>query len=191
MSIRYYSTNRHVQQTSGITPFTGSVSFREALLAGQAPDEGLFVPDTIPQLSMKDIVALRDRPYREAALLVARVFLSGEFSFEVLEAIVKDAYNFPVPLEAVCPRVFILRLDQGPTASFKDFAARMMARMMSHCRPEGERLNILVATSGDTGSAVGEAYKGVDGIDVTILYPADEVSLMQKKQLDTIGGNVR
>jgi threonine synthase len=67
----------------------------------------------------------------------------------------------------------------------------MMARLMSHCRPEGERLNILVATSGDTGSAVGEAYKGVRGIDVTILYPAGEVSLMQKKQLDTIGGNVQ
>jgi threonine synthase len=67
----------------------------------------------------------------------------------------------------------------------------MMARLMSHCRPEGERLNILVATSGDTGSAVGEAFKGVHGIDVTILYPAGEVSLMQKKQLDTIGGNVQ
>ncbi|HOD64093.1 MAG TPA: threonine synthase [Smithellaceae bacterium] len=191
MPIRYYSTNRHVKPAAGITPFTGSVSFREALLAGQSPDEGLFVPDAIPQLPMKDIVALRNQPYWQAALLVARAFLSEEFSLEVLETIVKDAYNFPVPLEAVYPRAFILRLDQGPTASFKDFAARMMARLMSHCRPEGERLNILVATSGDTGSAVGEAYKGVDGIDVTILYPADEVSLMQKKQLDTIGGNVR
>ena len=191
MSIRYYSTNRHVHTIAGITPFTGNVSFKEALLAGQAPDEGLFVPDFIPQLSMDDIIALRDKPYWQAALLVSQAFLSDEFPQDVLERIVKDAYTYPVPLEAVYPRAFVLRLDQGPTASFKDFAARMMARLMSHCRPEGERLNILVATSGDTGSAVGEAYKGVHGIDVTILYPAGEVSLMQKKQLDTIGGNVQ
>jgi threonine synthase len=191
MAIRYYSTNRHVNNIAGITPFTGNVSFKEALLKGQAPDEGLFVPDIIPQLSMNDMMALRDKPYWQAALLVAKSFLSGEFPVDILEAIVRDAYNYPVPLEAVYPHAFILRLDQGPTASFKDFAARMMARLMSYCRPEGERLNILVATSGDTGSAVGEAYKGVAGIDVTILYPAGEVSLMQKKQLDTIGGNVQ
>lgn len=191
MSIKYYSTNRQVNHIAGIIPFTGKVSFKEALLAGQAPDEGLFVPDSIPQLSMSDIIALRDKPYWQAALLVSQAFLSEEFPPDVLETIMKDAYDYPVPLEAVYPRAFILRLDQGPTASFKDFAARMMARLMSHCRPEGERINILVATSGDTGSAVGEAYKGVSGIDVTILYPAGEVSLMQKKQLDTIGGNVQ
>ncbi|HLZ18231.1 MAG TPA: threonine synthase [Smithellaceae bacterium] len=191
MPIRYYSTNRYLNNVPGITPFTDKVSFKEALLAGQAPDEGLFMPDSIPQLSMSNIIALRDKPYWQAALLVAQAFLADEFPEDVLEAVVKDAYNYPVPLEAVYPRAFLMRLDQGPTASFKDFAARMMARLMSHCRPKGERLNILVATSGDTGSAVGEAYKGVKGIDVTILYPAAEVSLMQKKQLDTIGGNVQ
>src|SRR5512145_326392 len=191
MPIRYYSTNRYLNNVPGITPFTDKVSFKEALLAGQAPDEGLFMPDSIPQLSMSNIIALRDKPYWQAALLVAQAFLADEFPEDVLEAVVKDAYNYPVPLEAVYPRAFLMRLDQGPTASFKDFGARMMARLMSHCRPKGERLNILVATSGDTGSAVGEAYKGVKGIDVTILYPAAEVSLMQKKQLDTIGGNVQ
>jgi threonine synthase len=191
MSIRYYSTNRYLNNVAVITPYTGSVSFKEALLMGQAPDEGLFVPDSIPQLSQSDILKLRDKPYWQTAMLVAQAFLSDEFSAEILEAVVKDAYNFPVPLEAVYPRAFVMRLDQGPTASFKDFAARMMARLMSHCRVKGERINILVATSGDTGSAVGEAYKGVAGIDVTILYPAAEVSLMQKKQLDTIGANVQ
>jgi threonine synthase len=170
MPIGYYSTNRYLKDVPGITPFTGTVSFKEALLAGQAPDEGLFMPDFIPRLSMRAIMALRDEPYWKAAFLVAQAFLADEFSQEVLEEVVKDAYNFPVPLEAVYPRAFLLRLDQGPTASFKDFAARMMARLMSHCRPRGERLNILVATSGDTGSAVGEAYRGVKGIDVTILY---------------------
>lgn len=191
MSIRYYSTNRQIIPSKGLRPFTGKVSFREALLAGQAPDEGLFVPDFIPRLTLADIAGLKDKPYWQAALMVAQAFLSEEFSLHALEDIVKDAYNYPVPMEEVRPHAFILRLDQGPTASFKDFAARMMARLMSHCRPAGERLNILVATSGDTGSAVGEAYKGVAGIDVTILYPAGEVSLMQKKQLDTIGGNVQ
>jgi len=190
MSIMYYSTNRYLNNVAGITPFTGKVSFKEALLAGQAPDEGLFMPDAIPLLSLKDIQKLRSKPYRETALLVARMFLSDEFSDEILKNVVDDSYNFSVPLEEVCPQAYVMRLDQGPTASFKDFAARMMARLMSHCRPQGERINILVATSGDTGSAVGEAFKGVAGIDVTILYPAEEVSLRQKKQLDTIGGNV-
>ncbi len=191
MSIRYYSTNRNLINNSGIIPFTGYVTFKEALIAGQAPDEGLFVPDFIPQLSLKDIHALKGKPYREAALLVAKAFLADEFPPEVLTKVVFDAYNYPVPLEEVYPRAFVLRLDQGPTASFKDFAARMMARLMSHCRPSGERLNVLVATSGDTGSAVGDAFHNVAGIDVTILYPTAEVSLRQKKQLDTIGGNVQ
>jgi threonine synthase len=191
MSIRYYSTNRNLKNVEGITPFTGKVSFKEALLKGQASDEGLFMPDTIPQFDLKDIQELKGKPYSETALLVAKAFLADEFPLEVLQKVVIDAYNYPVPLEEVKPGTFVMRLDQGPTASFKDFAARMMARLMSNCRPRGERLNILVATSGDTGSAVGEAFKGVAGIDVTILYPENEVSGMQKKQLDTIGGNVQ
>ncbi len=190
MSIKYYSTNRYLNNVPGIIPFTGRVSFREALLTGQAPDEGLFMPDKIPLLPLKDIQKLKSKPYRETALLVARTFLSDEFSDKILKNVVADSYNFSVPLEEVCPQAYVMHLDQGPTASFKDFAARMMARLMSHCRPKGERINILVATSGDTGSAVGEAFKGVAGIDVAILYPAEEVSLRQKKQLDTIGGNV-
>ena len=158
MTIRYYSTNRNLNNVEGITPFIGKVSFKEALLKGQASDEGLFMPDTIPELSLKDIQKLKGKPYREAALLVAEAFLADEFPREVLKKVVKDAYNYPVPLEEVKPKVYVMRLDQGPTASFKDFAARMMARLMSNCRPRGERLNILVATSGDTGSAVGDAF---------------------------------
>ncbi|MCX5849344.1 MAG: threonine synthase [Deltaproteobacteria bacterium] len=191
MPIRYYSTNRNLNNVVGIIPFTGKVSFKEALLKGQASDEGLFMPDTIPVLSLKDIQKLKGKPYRDTALLVAEAFLADEFPLDVLKKVVKDAYNYSVPLEEVKPKIYVMRLDQGPTASFKDFAARMMARLMSNCRPSGERLNILVATSGDTGSAVGEAFKGVPGIDVTILYPETEVSNRQKKQLYTIGGNVR
>ena len=188
--IRYYSTNRRLAGVDGITPFKGQVSFRDALIQGQAPDEGLFMPEPIPALSIGEVLALKGAPYAETALLVAEAFLKDELPREALREIVEDSYNFDVPLERVSGRLYIMRLDRGPTASFKDFAARMMARLMSRMRDRGKRLNVLVATSGDTGSAVGEAFKGVEGIGVTILYPRGEVSGMQKKQLDTIGGNV-
>jgi threonine synthase len=189
--LRYHSTNRRLDQVFGIAPFRETVSFREALLMGQAPDEGLFMPETIPILSVEALKSLRGKPYTEAAMLVAHAFLTGEIGEQTLRNIIEDAYNFEVPLENVFARKYLMRLDQGPTASFKDFAARMMARLMSVLRNPGNWLNVLVATSGDTGSAVGEAFKGVEGIDVTILYPRGEVSVRQKKQLDTIGENVR
>ncbi len=188
--IRYYSTNRRLDGQAGLAPFKERVSFRDALIQGQAPDEGLFMPEPIPRLSIADILALKGAPYAKAALLVAHAFLGEELSRDVLRQIVEDSYNFDVPLERVCDRMYVMRLDQGPTASFKDFAARMMARLMSRLRDRGKRLNVLVATSGDTGSAVGEAFKGVEGISVWILYPRNEVSGMQKKQLDSIGDNV-
>jgi threonine synthase len=190
-SIRYYSTNRNLEGIDGITPFKGYVSFRDALLQGQAPDEGLYVPERIPSLPYEDIFSLKGKPYIDAAMLVAGAFLGGEIDEKLLQRIIEDSYPFPVPLEHVYDRKYVMRLDQGPTASFKDFAARMMARLMSYFRSGGKRLNVLVATSGDTGSAVGEAFKGVEGIDVNILYPAGEVSGRQKKQLDTIGENVQ
>lgn len=190
-SIRYYSTNRNLSGIPGLVPWKKTVSFREALLHGQAPDEGLFMPDPVPFIPMQSITALKGTPYTRAAMLVATAFLADEIPYEILEKIVAESYNYPVPLEKVVGRKYIMRLDQGPTASFKDFAARMMARLMSYFRDQGKRLNVLVATSGDTGSAVGEAFKGVEGIDVYILYPKCEVSGRQKKQLDTIGGNVQ
>ncbi|MEN6318048.1 MAG: threonine synthase [Syntrophaceae bacterium] len=189
--ILYYSTNRNLENVKGIVPFKGYVPFQEALLQGQAPDEGLFMPDIIPSLPYTEIKSLKGAPYTKAAMLVAKAFLMNEIPDRVLEKVIEDSYNYPVPLENVSERKYIMRLDQGPTASFKDFAARMMARLMSYFRDQGKILNILVATSGDTGSAVGEAFKGVEGIDVNILYPAGEVSGIQKKQLDTIGDNVQ
>jgi threonine synthase len=188
--IRYVSTNRNLEAVAGMKPFKQSVSFRDALLQGQAPDEGLFVPDSIPRLALDDILSLKGAPYAQGALLVARAFLEEELSIGTLKEVVEDAYNYTVPLERIFDRTYVMRLDRGPTASFKDFAARMMARLMSRLRDRGKRLNVLVATSGDTGSAVGEAFKGVEGISVWILYPRNEVSGMQKKQLDSIGDNV-
>ncbi len=189
--ITYYSTNRNLDGFSGITPFQKLVSFKDALLVGQAPDEGLFMPNRIPQLSLRAIKSLRGAPYADAAQLIAASFLSQELPEGELRTVVDDAYNFPVPLESVEGRKYIMRLDQGPTASFKDFAARMMARLMSCFRDKNSHLNVLVATSGDTGGAVGDAFRGVPGVSVWILYPTNEVSGIQKKQLDTIGGNVQ
>jgi threonine synthase len=190
-ALRYYSTNRNIEPTKTVTPFRETASFREALLLGQAPDEGLFMPDRIPTLSREAILALRGRPYGDAARLVLDAFLGEDLSGADLDACIASAYNFSVPLEQVDARKYVLRLDQGPTASFKDFAARMMARLMGLLKGHETRLHILVATSGDTGSAVGDAYRGVAGIDVHILYPRGEVSGRQKKQLDTLGENVR
>ncbi|NLN59235.1 MAG: threonine synthase [Deltaproteobacteria bacterium] len=191
MAIHYYSTNRNLEQVPGITPFKQKVSFREALLRGQAPDEGLFMPDPIPPLDLARVIALRGAPYPEIAKLVVRTYLKDEVGADLLDGLVEDAYNFSIPLENVSGRRYIMRLDQGPTASFKDFAARLMARLMSALRNRERTLHVLVATSGDTGSAVGDAFHGVEGIRVTILYPRDEVSARQKKQLDAIGDNVQ
>ena len=191
MTIRYYSTNRNLDFVEGMKPFKETVTFREALLQGQAPDEGLFMPDTIPLLNLSDVVTLKGKSFAETANFVAQAFLHGEVSSSILSHIVEDAYNFPVPLEYVAQRKYILHLDQGPTSSFKDFAARMMARLMSALRDGGQSLHVLVATSGDTGSAVGDAFHNVSGIRVTILYPRNEVSGRQKKQLDSIGDNIQ
>lgn len=188
--IRYYSTNRD-RPGDGYRPFTEQVNFREALMMGQAPDGGLFMPDRIPALSLREISSLKGEPYWRAAGLVGKHFWQDCVPPADLEAIVRDAYDFEVPIERVAGRRYLLRLDRGPTASFKDFAARLMSRLMSYFLPEDGRLKVLVATSGDTGSAIGEAFKGVAGIEVYILYPAGEVSPRQKRQLDTIGENVR
>ena len=95
--IRYYSTNRRLDGLPGLAPFKGRVSFREALIQGQAPDEGLFMPEPIPRLSIDDILALKGAPYAKAALLVAHAFLGEELSRDVLRQIVEDSYNFDVP----------------------------------------------------------------------------------------------
>ena len=135
--IRYYSTNRNLDSVEGIVPFRETVSFKEALLRGQAPDEGLFMPDAVPRLAPEAILALKGKPYTEAAFTVAWAFLENDLSPDVLRRIVTDSYNYAVPLERVYGRKYVMRLDQGPTASFEDFAARMMARLMSHFRKRG------------------------------------------------------
>ena len=179
--IRFHSTNRNVPP----------VSLDEALLQGQAADRGLFLPERFPPLTRDDLTALADKSYPEVAHAVLRKYTAGVFDDRTLKRLCVDAYDYDVPLEHVTGRRHLMRLDRGPTASFKDFAARMMARWMSVLmeNQDGE-LVILTATSGDTGSAVAHAYHGVERVRVVVLFPPDEVSDRQRKQMATIGGNV-
>ena len=180
-TIQYFSTNLQAQ------PFT----FSQALLKGLAPDRGLFMPERIPVLSQTEIESMVSMEYYEIATLIGSKFLQCELSEEQLLSIAKDAYNFPVPLEKVFDRNYILRLDQGPSASFKDFAARMMGRLMQHfLEKENREITILTATSGDTGSAVANAFYGLDNIKVIILFPVNEVSDRQRKQMTTLKKNI-
>lgn len=180
--MNYYSTNQNAEP----------VRFKEALLKGQAPDRGLYMPEQIPAMSADEIGALAGKSYADIAFAVTHKFLAGEVPDDDLRTIVRDAYDFPLPLEAVRDHKYVMRLDRGPTASFKDFAARMMGRLMQYfLHQEKRNLLILTATSGDTGSAVANAFYGLDNIDVVVLYPETEVSDRQRKQMTTLGRNIQ
>ena len=179
--ILFYSTNHKAEP----------VVFSEALLKGQAPDKGLYMPSEMPAIGLAELAAFKDLPYHEIAYRVSRKFLQGQIDDESLQRIVKEAYTYPVPLEPVFDRKYVLRLDQGPTASFKDFAARMMSRLMQfYLAKEKRSLLILTATSGDTGSAVANAFYGLDNVKVVILFPKAEVTDRQRKQMTTLGKNI-
>jgi threonine synthase len=175
--------------TNGRSP---AVNLREAFLRGLAPDRGLYFPEKFPTLAPDETAAFSRLPYHEIAFRVLSKYTDGVIPADVLAAICRDAYNFEIPLEKVYDRVCVMRLDQGPTASFKDFAARMMARLLGRfLQEDGAQLTILTATSGDTGAAVAHAFHNVPGIRVIVLFPADEISLSQRKLMTTLTGNVR
>jgi threonine synthase len=182
--VEYYSTNVRSQR----------VAFREAALMGLADDGGLFMPATIPELPAafwRDCGALT---FAEVTEEVGAVFLDGDVPRPVLRAIVRDALTFDVPLVELAPGRHILELFHGPTLAFKDFGARFMARVFAHLReaatPDTPDLTVLVATSGDTGSAVAQGFHGVPGTRVVLLYPSGKVSRIQEQQLTTLGGNI-
>jgi len=161
-------------------------------LQGLAPDRGLYLPDEFPQMRAEEIAAFAQLPYHEIAFRILSKFTNGILSDADLAAVCRDAYNYDIPLEKVYDRVHVMRLDRGPTASFKDFAARMMARLMGKfLHEEGRQLTILTATSGDTGSAVAHAFHNVPGTRVIVLFPFAEVSVSQRKLMTTLAENVR
>ena len=158
------------RSTNGQSP---AVNLREALLAGQAPDRGLYFPERFPKLTPAEIAAFANLPYHEIAFRVLAKFTAGIIPDDALAAMCREAYNFSIPLEKIFDRVHLMRLDQGPTASFKDFAAQMMARMFGRfLREDNRQVTILTATSGDTGAAVGAyldlvGWRLLDGFDIS------------------------
>ncbi len=167
------------------------VSFREALLRGLAPDGGLYLPAAWPSVSHADLNGWRGLPFCDVATALAQRLLAGEFPNDVIERLVHDALDFPVPTVPVMPGRFVLELFHGPTLAFKDFGARFLARFFSYMLAErGEQATILVATSGDTGSAVAQGFSGVPEVRVVVLYPKGKVSPFQESQMATLGGNV-
>jgi len=175
--------------TNGQSP---AVNLREALLHGLAPDRGLYLPKEFPRLTWEEMAAFAKLPYHEIAFRVLSKFTADIIPDADLSAMCRSAYNFPVPLEIVNVRIFLMRLDQGPTASFKDFAAQMMARMFGRfLREENRQVTILTATSGDTGAAVAHAFHKIPGVRVIVLFPLSEISVSQRKLMTTLKGNVR
>ena len=153
---------------------------------------GLYIPTSFPKLPSSFINKTPEPSFRDIAFEMAKPYVDGEIPDKDLQAIISDAYPFTAPVVPVDKVSYILELFHGPTCAFKDFGARFMARVMSYFnRSESTPLHILVATSGDTGSAVGSAFHNVPGLDVTILYPEGKISPLQEKQLSTFDGNVR
>jgi len=168
-----------------------TVSFKEAVLSGLASDGGLYMPVELPQLPADFFVQLRGKSFSEIAYEIAHALLAADIPDEVLRRIIDQAINFDAPLVKLDEETYVLELFHGPTLAFKDFGARFMARLMSYfVRDLGRELTILVATSGDTGSAVAHGFFNVPGIRVVILYPSGGVSPTQEKMLTTMGGNI-
>ena len=170
-----------------------STDFRTAVMNGMnSATGGLYIPTSIPKLDSAFINKNPEPSFRDIAFNMAKPFVEGEIPDDDLMSIIQDAYPFTPKTVPVDKSAYILELFHGPTCAFKDFGARFMARVMSYFnRSENGTLHILVATSGDTGSAVGSAFHNVPGLDVTILYPEGKISKIQEKQLSTFTGNVR
>lgn len=180
--MRYYSTNKQA-------PFA---SLEEAVVKGLASDKGLFMPMTIRRLPQEFYDEIDSLSFQEIAYRVADAFFGEDVPAEILKEIVYDTLNFDVPLVQVKDNIYSLELFHGPTLAFKDVGGRFMARLLSYfIRKEGRKqVNVLVATSGDTGSAVANGFLGVEGIHVYVLYPKGKVSEIQEKQFTTLGQNI-
>ena len=180
--MNYYSTNGQVKDAS----------LDEAVVKGLAADKGLFMPDIIKPLPYDFYENIDKLSFQEIAYQVADAFFGEDIPAETLKQIVYDTLNFDVPLVPVTGNIFSLELFHGPTLAFKDVGARFMARLLGYfIQKEGKKqVNVLVATSGDTGSAVANGFRGVAGIHVYVLYPKGKVSEIQEKQFTTLGQNI-
>ncbi len=174
--------------TGGQAP---AASLGQALLEGPAPDGGLYVPERLDRLTKDELLALRELSLAGISRILGGRLFGPELPEEELAPLIADALDFPIPLVEIEPGVFCLELFHGPTLAFKDIAARIMARIMARLvEPGGPATTVLVATSGDTGSAVAHAFSGVAGFRVCVLYPRGLVTEAQRRLFTTLGGNV-
>lgn len=180
--MKYYSTNKKADKAT----------LQEAVVKGLASDRGLFMPEVIKQLPEEFFDRMKDLSFQEIAYVVADAFFGEDVDADSLKEIVYDTLNFDVPLVHVHDNIYSLELFHGPTLAFKDVGARFMSRLLGYfIKKEGQKeVNVLVATSGDTGSAVANGFLGVDGILVYVLYPKGKVSPIQECQFTTLGKNI-
>jgi len=177
----FYSTNKK----------SPSVSLKEAVLKGMPDDNGLYMPEIIPAFKEDFFRYIKKLSFQEISCEVAKLLLGKELPGDIIEDIVNSAISFDAPLVELDKDTYVLELFHGPTLAFKDFGARFTAELMSYfVRDWKEDLYILVATSGDTGSAVANGFLNVSGIKVVILYPSGKVSDIQEKQLTTPGNKI-
>lgn len=179
--MNYYSTNGKVS----------GVSLRQAVIKGLADDKGLFMPDVIKRLPQAFFDTIDTLSFQEMAYTVADAFFGEDVEADALKRIVYETLNFDVPLVKVSNSIYSLELFHGPTLAFKDVGARFMSRLLAYfVNREGDDVNVLVATSGDTGSAVANGFLGVEGVHVYVLYPKGLVSPIQECQFTTLGQNI-
>lgn len=180
--MKYYSTNKQASQAT----------LEEAVIKGLAVDRGLYMPEVIKPLPASFFENMTHLSFQEIAGQVAEVFFGEDVPKDILHRIVCDTLNFDAPVVPVKDRIYALELFHGPTLAFKDVGGRFMARLLGYfIRKEGKKeVNVLVATSGDTGSAVANGFLGVEGIHVYVLYPKGKVSEIQEKQFTTLGQNI-
>ncbi len=180
--MKYYSTNKQAQEAT----------LQEAVVKGLASDKGLFMPETIKQLPQSFFDTIDTLSFREIAYTVADAFFGEDVEADTLKEIVYDTLNFDTPLVHVNDSIYSLELFHGPTLAFKDVGARFMARLLAYfIKKQGQTdVKVLVATSGDTGSAVANGFLGVEGIHVYVLYPKGKVSPIQECQFTTLGQNI-
>lgn len=179
----YYSTNNHQHKAT----------LEQAVTRGLAPDGGLYMPEKLPHLPKAFLRNMSAMTLQEMAYAIASFALNGEVPADVLHDIVFDAFNFDIPLVKTASGRFVLELFHGPTMAFKDVGTRFMARLLYYyrkCHPEWSTLNVLVPTSGDTGSAVANSFWRMPGVNVYVLYPRGAVSAIQRAQFTSLGGNV-
>ena len=180
--MRYYSTNKKSE----------CVSLRDAVVNGLAEDRGLYMPERINKLPEEFFKDIDKMSFQEISYEVAKAFFGDDVETDALKKIVYDTLSFDCPVKNICNNIWTLELFHGPTLAFKDVGARFMARLLEYfIRQESQQtVNVLVATSGDTGSAVANGFLGVDGIHVYVLYPKGKVSKIQESQFTTLGNNI-